>query len=552
VFPGNKTFTEWQTAGKDLHSKPAINSGEWSWGAFKEARHPQAAALGIKPLDINDAGPLYKPYRSSAEARSSALSTVPSHVEYFGWYHDTSNETHQFSNLDIKASASDAVVLKKQTGRASLLDAYTALWKRNETTKHLYLRPDYKATVERLATVARALLANKVIVGFNLGDELAWACLPPSELSTGAAELRSHFPRGSAIIWYNEASGSLDPTSRWRVPRPWGKANCPDIREPYRIPKALDWFSVDIYRALSNDSKWVTSDVKSFYETRIFPGLADDQRVVLVPGSFGCNDSLPTCNSMAYDMQSAEDANDFVAWAAADKRVAAVFPWHWAPCSKCNSDQSAGTRDMPLTSAVWKKFGRSIKEMTPTAVVRLKTDELLAPLTIDAARCGRTYEGIGALLNSDAPWLTGYPPKQLAEILDILFRPKWAAAMQVLKLEIGGDGHSTINTESSHMHTEHELPSFRRGWVLPLLREAVRRNPDLKVSPGRHCHFRLSLDTIDGHSLGIYTDLAVISAKTIDAPGCRRSAGWPGAGRTGRRAPLRRRCAYGNIRLSPQ
>eukprot|EP01043_Picozoa_sp_COSAG02_P093719 COSAG02_NODE_30210_length_555_cov_1.021930_1_plen_139_part_01 len=108
---------------------------------------------------------------------------------------------------------------------------------------------------------------------------------------------------------------------------------------------------------------------------------------------------------------------------------------------------------------------------------------VLAPtsLDIDAAECGRSYEGIGALLNSDAPWLTAYPPKQLAEILDILFLPKWGANLQVLKLEIGGDGHSTINTESSHMHTEQDAPSFKRGWILPLLREAIRRNPGLKV-----------------------------------------------------------------------
>ena len=102
-------------------------------------------------------------------------------------------------------------------------------------------------------------------------------------------------------------------------------------------------------------------------------------------------------------------------------------------------------------------------------------------LGIDAAQCGRGYEGIGALLNSDAPWLTAYPPKQLSEILDILFLPKWGANMQVLKLEVGGDGHSTINTESSHMHTERDEPSFKRGWILPLLREATRRNPSLKV-----------------------------------------------------------------------
>ena len=51
----------------------------------------------------------------------------------------------------------------------------------------------------------------------------------------------------------------------------------------------------------------------------------------------------------------------------------------------------------------------------------------------------------------------------------------------MLKLEVGGDGHSTINTESSHMHTEAETPSFSRGWVTWLMQEAVKRNPKIRV-----------------------------------------------------------------------
>ena len=79
--------------------------------------------------------------------------------------------------------------------------------------------------------------------------------------------------------------------------------------------------------------------------------------------------------------------------------------------------------------------------------------------------CGRKYEGIGALLASDAPWLKAYPEPQRSDILDVLFKPAWAGGLQVLKLEIGGDGQSTTNTESSHMHTEFDPPSFQRGWV---------------------------------------------------------------------------------------
>ena len=102
-------------------------------------------------------------------------------------------------------------------------------------------------------------------------------------------------------------------------------------------------------------------------------------------------------------------------------------------------------------------------------------------LPVSGAACGRTYEGIGGLINSDAPWLKGFPAKQRSDILDVLFKPQWAGSLQVLKLEIGGDGHSTINTESSHMHTEDDPPSFKRGWIFWLLQEARQRNPDLKV-----------------------------------------------------------------------
>ena len=288
-----------------------------------------------------------------AAAAAPAPLVSAEHVQHFGWYHDLANETAGFSTLNFRVeTAAEAVALTQQTGNRCMLDAYVALWKRNETTKHLYLRPDYKATVAKLAAAAKPLLDNTTIIGFNLGDEMSWSCLPPDQLSTGADELRSHFPRGSAVIWYNEASGPLDPTSRWRVPRPWGPADCPEIKEAYHIPKSLDWFSVDIYRALSNQSKWVASAVKSFYEAQIFPHLSSEQKVVLIPGSFGCNESTTTCDERRYDEQCAQDAHDFIAWAQADTSVVAVFPWHWADCPKCDPNQSSGTSDMPVTRAV--------------------------------------------------------------------------------------------------------------------------------------------------------------------------------------------------------
>ena len=62
-FPGNLSFAEWRTAGHDEHSAAAVHrSDDWSWEAFRDATSPQAAALGIQPLQVDDAGPDDRPY----------------------------------------------------------------------------------------------------------------------------------------------------------------------------------------------------------------------------------------------------------------------------------------------------------------------------------------------------------------------------------------------------------------------------------------------------------------------------------------------------------
>jgi galactosylceramidase len=103
-------------------------------------------------------------------------------------------------------------------------------------------------------------------------------------------------------------------------------------------------------------------------------------------------------------------------------------------------------------------------------------------LPVSGLKCGRTYDGIGGLSNSCAPWLRGYNESVFSDIMDVLFKPRWAGAAQVLKLEIGGDGHSTINTESSFMHVPDPAnASFNRGWESMLALEAKKRNPNIKI-----------------------------------------------------------------------
>ena len=66
----------------------------------------------------------------------------------------------------------------------------------------------------------------------------------------------------------------------------------------------------------------------------MFPSMSSEQRAILVPGSFGSNvnhypNGTYVCDKQCYDQMCAHDANDFATWAAADDRVAGVFPWNW-------------------------------------------------------------------------------------------------------------------------------------------------------------------------------------------------------------------------------
>ena len=76
-------------------------------------------------------------------------------------------------------------------------------------------------------------------------------------------------------------------------------------------------------------------------------------------------------------------------------------------------------------------------------------------ITVNGALGGRTFDGIGAISGGggNTRLLTDYPAAQQAQILDYLFKPGYGAALQILKVEIGGDTNSTDGSESSHMHT---------------------------------------------------------------------------------------------------
>ena len=75
-------------------------------------------------------------------------------------------------------------------------------------------------------------------------------------------------------------------------------------------------------------------------------------------------------------------------------------------------------------------------------------------VTLDGRATGRTFEGIGGLsAGAGTRLLFDYPEPQRSQVLDFLFKPNFGAALQHLKVEIGGDINSTEGTEPSHART---------------------------------------------------------------------------------------------------
>jgi hypothetical protein len=98
---------------------------------------------------------------------------------------------------------------------------------------------------------------------------------------------------------------------------------------------------------------------------------------------------------------------------------------------------------------------------------------------------GRLFEGIGALsAGASSKLLMDYPEEIRSQVFDYLFKPKFGASLQQIKVEIGGDINSTDGTEPSHAHTRNEFQKpqplfFQRGYEWLVLKEAKKRNPQI-------------------------------------------------------------------------
>lgn len=116
------------------------------------------------------------------------------------------------------------------------------------------------------------------------------------------------------------------------------------------------------------------------------------------------------------------------------------------------------------------------------AVAAAAQDNAAADIKVGIHNKGRVFEGIGALsAGASTRLLADYPEEQQSAILDMLFKPKYGASLQHLKIEIGGDVNSTSGTEPSHARSREELYNpqrafYCRGYEWWLMKEAKKRN----------------------------------------------------------------------------
>src|SRR6266516_2135275 len=103
-------------------------------------------------------------------------------------------------------------------------------------------------------------------------------------------------------------------------------------------------------------------------------------------------------------------------------------------------------------------------------------------ITINGNAAGRTFDGVGAISGGggNSRLLIDYPEPQRSQILDYLFKPGYGAAMQILKVEIGGDTNSTWGAEPSHGHVRGSV-NCDRGYEWWLMEQAKARNPNITL-----------------------------------------------------------------------
>jgi galactosylceramidase len=123
-----------------------------------------------------------------------------------------------------------------------------------------------------------------------------------------------------------------------------------------------------------------------------------------------------------------------------------------------------------------------------------------------------------------------YPEPQRSQILDLMFKPNFGAAMTTLYSEVGGDCNSTESTEPSHMHTSTDQ-NYQRGWEWWVINEAKKRNPSITLdalawgAPGWVGNGNFWSQDMCNYYVNWIQGLKSTYGYDLDAIGCRNESG---------------------------
>ncbi|MDQ1307265.1 MAG: hypothetical protein QG671_3097 [Actinomycetota bacterium] len=148
-------------------------------------------------------------------------------------------------------------------------------------------------------------------------------------------------------------------------------------------------------------------------------------------------------------------------------------------CHGCGAGDRATFRER--TSRTWAAVTGLLMLGASVFVAFPAPAQAATAISINGSSGGRVFEGVGAISGGggNSRLLVDYPEPQRSDILDYLFTPNYGAAMQILKVEIGGDTNSTSGAEPSHEHVRGKV-DCDRGYEWWLMGQAKARNPGIK------------------------------------------------------------------------
>ncbi|PQJ72660.1 glycoside hydrolase family 78 protein [Polaribacter butkevichii] len=129
----------------------------------------------------------------------------------------------------------------------------------------------------------------------------------------------------------------------------------------------------------------------------------------------------------------------------------------------------------------WFEMGDIVNPETPFQPYVFPKTKGVVQIKLNGNDKGRTFEGIGGVsAGASTDLLYDYEDPIKSQILDVLFKPKFGAGFQHLKVEMGGGENSTCGSEPSHAITREELKNpVSRGYEFWLMKEAKNRNPNV-------------------------------------------------------------------------